>query len=209
MVWVAGVWGVMSAAVEHAHCNTTINSIQLLDEGKQMMAHEKVVDRCEEAKPTPIPPDPKIRVHTGGEIGDPFFTTVYAEDYLLIKVQHSDDDTTALIASASLTSDHVRLFGPGEESVTPILAPKNSTDWHTTINALGFTIISHTMRISFPREKVDAIKRLQHEQCPVTRRQAKVREVLSMAGKLWNLTYVVRAGRYFVWRLLRLTRLHD
>ena len=30
-----------------------------------------------------------------------------------------------------------------------------------------------------------------------------------MAGKLWNLTYVVRAGRYFVWRLLRLTRLHD
>ena len=30
-----------------------------------------------------------------------------------------------------------------------------------------------------------------------------------MAGKLWNLTYVVRAGRYFVLRLLRLTGLHD
>ena len=30
-----------------------------------------------------------------------------------------------------------------------------------------------------------------------------------MAGKLCNLTYVVRAGRCFVWRLLRLTGLHD
>ena len=30
-----------------------------------------------------------------------------------------------------------------------------------------------------------------------------------MAGKLWNLTYAVRAGRYFVWRLMRLTVLHD
>ena len=55
---------------------------------------------------------------------------------------------------------------------------------------------------------VDAIKRLLNEQWPVITRQAKVREVLSMAGKLWNLTNV-RAGRYFVWRLLRLTGLHD
>ena len=65
------------------------------------------------------------------------------------------------------------------------------------------------MKISFPCIKVDAIKSLLREQWPVTRRQAKVREVLSMAGKLWNLTYVVRAGKYFVWRLLRLTGLHD
>ena len=41
------------------------------------------------------------------------------------------------------------------------------------------------------------------------RRRAKARDVLSIAGKLWNVTYVVRVGRYFVWRLLRLTRLHD
>ena len=179
-----GFWGAMSAAAEHAHCNTTINSSQPLDEGKQMMAHVKVVNRWEEGKPTPIPPDAKIRVHTGGGIVDPFFTTVYVDDYLPTKVQHSDDDTTALIASPSLASDHVRLFGPGEEIVTPILAPDKSTNWHTTIDALGFTINSHTMKISLSRVKVDAIKILLREQWPVTRRQAKVREVLSMAGKL-------------------------
>ena len=32
--------------------------------------------------------------------------------------------------------------------------------------------------------------------------------MLSVAGKLWNLTFVVRAGRYFVCQLLRLTGLH-
>ena len=32
--------------------------------------------------------------------------------------------------------------------------------------------------------------------------------MFSIAGKLWSLTYVIRAGKYFVWRLLRLTDLH-
>ena len=117
------------------------------------MAHVKVVDRWEEGKPTPIPPDAKIRAHAGRELDDPFSATVYVYDYLLIKVQHSDVDTTALIASAPLSSDHVRLFGKGKEGVTPILAPKRSTEWDATIDVLGFTINSHTMRISFPRKK--------------------------------------------------------
>ena len=78
---------------------------------------------------------------------------MYVDDYLLIQVQRSDDDKTALIASASLASDHVRLFGQGEEGVPPIIAPKKSTKWDTTIDALGFTNNSHIMRISFPREK--------------------------------------------------------
>ena len=88
------------------------------------MAHAKVVDRWEEGKSTPIPPDAKIRAHAGGEKDDRFFATVCVDDYSLIKVQHSDDDATVLIASDSLASDHVRLFGQGEEGVTPILAPQ-------------------------------------------------------------------------------------
>ena len=119
---------------------------------------------------------------------------MYTDDYLMIKVQHSDDDPTALIASASLASHHVRLFGQGEEGVTPILAPKKIANWDTTIDALGFTIFSHTMRISFLRENADAIKRLLREQWPADRKQTNSGEFLSMAGKLWNLTYVVRAG---------------
>ena len=35
-----------------------------------------------------------------------------------------------------------------------------------------------------------------------------MQDVLSMAGKLWNLAYMVRGRRYFVWQLLRLPDLH-
>ena len=134
---------------------------------------------------------------------------MYVEDFLLIRVQNTDDDKTTLTVSAPLASDHVRLFGPGEQGVSPILAPKKSTNWDSPIDELGFTINSHTMRISFPRDKANDMKRLLLDQWPVSRSPASGRDVLSVAGKLWNLTYVVRAGRYFVWRLLRLTGLHD
>ena len=40
-----GFWGVMEMAAAHAHCNTTIDSSQMLDKGKEMMAHVKVVER--------------------------------------------------------------------------------------------------------------------------------------------------------------------
>ena len=94
---------------------------------------------------------------------------------------------------------------PEEGGVTPILAPKNSTDWDTTIDALG----SHTMRISIPPENIQVIQRLLFDQCPQSRKEATARDALSKAGKLSNLTYVFRAGRYFVWRLRRLTELHN
>ena len=134
---------------------------------------------------------------------------MHVDDYLLIKVQHSDAGTNDLIASASLASDHVRLIGPWEEGVTPILAPNKSAQRDAMIDALGFTINSHTKKISFPRVKVDEINNLLSGQWPVTGRPAKGREVLSMAGKLWKLTYVVRAGRYFESRMPGLTGLHN
>ena len=125
-----------------------------------MRAHVKVVDRWEEGLPTPVPTNAKIQAHNWGGKVDPFFTAVYVDDFLLVRVQHADDDRTALTASASLASDHVRLFGPGEEGATPILAPKKSTDWDTTIDALGFTVNSHTLRTSITREQTEATKRL-------------------------------------------------
>ena len=173
----------MSAVAAHAHCNTTIDSAQLQDEGKERMVHVNVVERWEDGKPTPIPPDAKVRTHSAAGEFDPFFTAVYVGDHLQVRAQHSDDGSTALIAPASRTSDHVCLFGPGEVGVTPILAPKKSTNWDTMIDALGFTISAHTMRISVPRESIEAIKRFLFEQWPQSRREATARDVLSMAGK--------------------------
>ena len=64
------------------------------------------------------------------------------------------------------------------------------------------------MQISVTVEKAQAIKTALVNDWPRDRHSATAQEVVSIAGKLWNLTYVVRAGKYFVWRLLRLTGSH-
>ena len=80
------------------------------------------------------------------------------DHFLLIKVQHTDHETTAYIALSSLASDHVRLFRPGKEAVTSILALNKSTDWDTTIYALGSTINSHKIKISSSCVEVNEMK---------------------------------------------------
>ena len=80
---------------------------------------------------------------------------------------------------------------------TPTLAPKKSTDRNSTVDALGFTINTHNMRISVTKERVEAIRCILDLEWPSSRTHAGAQAVLSMAGKLWNLTYVVRARRLF------------
>ena len=76
----------------------------------------------------------------------------------MASVQGDSFDQTAFVASASLASDHVRLFGSGEKDEVPILAPTKNTAWNSIVDALGSTINTHTMRISITKEGVDAIR---------------------------------------------------
>lgn len=208
--WAAspGLWGVMASAAEHSHRNTNASNVQLLDEGVRMMSHVKITPPWEVGPPKQLPAEANVKPHTGGGSADDYLATVYVDDFLLSKVQHGPEDQSALVASASLASDHVRLFGPGEAGEIPILAPKKSTDWDSVIEALGYTIDTHEGRIATTPERVEAIRSTLESDWPSDRKQASVQDVLSIAGKLWNLTYVIRAGRYFVWQLLRLTGLH-
>ena len=65
------------------------------------------------------------------------------------------------------------------------------------------------MRISITPEKVAALRELLEREWPSKRAEASAQKVLSIAEKLWNLTLAVRAGRYSVRQLLRLTSLHS
>ena len=79
------------------------------------------MDRWEVGDPTPVPPDAKVRASKGGQLSSPFHTMVYVDDHGLIRAQRSDEDKSTLDVSASLASDYVRFFGPGEPGETPIL----------------------------------------------------------------------------------------
>ena len=128
----------------------------------------------------------------------------------MASVQVDSFDQTALVGSASLDSDNMVLVGSGEKENKPILAPKERTDRNSIVDALGFAINTHTMRISTTKEREGKChpRHIRAKLWPRSKQYARAQDALSTAGKLWHLTYVVRAGRYFVWQLLRLTDLH-
>ena len=140
----------MASAAEHSHCNTDLSNVQVLPEGVKMMEHVEIGDRWEVGDPTPVPPDANIRASKGGKLSSPFHTVVYVDDHGLIRGTRTK---SGLVVSASLASDYVRLFGPGKPGETPILAPKKSSNWNTTLEFLGFVINSHTLEISVTIKK--------------------------------------------------------
>ena len=155
-----GHWGVMSEAAAHSPRNTTVQTAEILSEGKAIMSHVKITEPWEIGRPTQDPPCVRIKnedVPRGGP-REPFFATVYVDDFIMVLVQVDPADRSTLVASASLTSHHIRLFGPGEAGATPILVPKKSTDWYTTVDLLGFTVNIHTLRIVVTEGKIAAIR---------------------------------------------------
>ena len=189
----------MSEAAAHSRRNTTVESAEILPGGKAMMSHVKITEPWEIGRPRQVPHCFRVKIKDVPRGGphEPLFTTVYVDDLIMARVQTDPRDQSALVASASLASDHIRLFEPGEADAIPILAPKQSTDWDTTVDLLGFTVNTHTLRISVTEEKITAIRLTLEQEWPLTRKQASAQEVLSVAGKLWKLTYVVKGGPVF------------
>ena len=77
----------------------------------------------EKGAPARVPHDTETRTSAGGGLLDSFLATVYVDDFLLVRVQQELSDQAALIASASLLPDHVRLFGPGGKGEISIPPP--------------------------------------------------------------------------------------
>ena len=89
-----GFWSVMSATGAHAQCNTTIHSAQLLDKFKRNAGSREGGRKLGRRETDTNTAGRKVRTHSGGGEFDPFFTAVYVDDNLQVRVQHSDDDTT-------------------------------------------------------------------------------------------------------------------
>ena len=123
--WAAspGYWGLMAAAVEHVHCNTTVDSAVILPEGEATISHAKIVKPLETGSPTQIPTRVRVNAPRKGGANEPFLTSVFVDDFRMAIVERNKSDQTALTTSAALASDNVRLFGPGEKGETGILAP--------------------------------------------------------------------------------------
>ena len=102
--------------------------VVILPEGKARMSHVKLEKPWETGSPTQIPTGVRVNAPRKAGASEPFLTSMYLDDFIIASAQRNVSDQTALLASTSLASDNVRLFGPGEKGETPILASKKSTD---------------------------------------------------------------------------------
>lgn len=69
----SGYWGVPAKAVAFSHCSTSLNSMAISEQGKQMMIHGRMVPRREYGLPNPVPLDVIARPARSRDPGEPFF----------------------------------------------------------------------------------------------------------------------------------------
>ena len=168
-----------------------------------MIEHVEIGDRWEVGDPTPVPPDANIRASKGEKLSSLFQTVVHVDDYDLIRAQQSDEEKISCSRVGLARIGLRTTFWAGKAGRDTHPSAKKRSNWNTILEVLGFVNNSHTLQISVAKKKkAQAIQMVLVDDWPRCRRRATAQEVFSIAGKLWNLTYVIRAGKYFVWRLL-------
>ena len=80
-------WVLLSSAAEHAHCYTSVRDAHILIEGEDMMSHVTNVEPWEEGALARVPHDTEARPSAVGGLLDPFFATVYVDEFILVRVQ--------------------------------------------------------------------------------------------------------------------------
>ena len=140
----------------------------------------------------------------GGGADDPAFVAFYMDDAISAEVQWDAEGVRCLDLSRPLAFIHEKAMDERSEGEEPLLSRKKVT---TQQKVLGYDIDTESMAIALPTRKVDHL-RARVAKWTAERQSATVREVLVLAGKLHHASFVIRPGRYFVRRLLRLSNLH-
>ncbi|CAN0010020.1 unnamed protein product, partial [Choristocarpus tenellus] len=129
---------------------------------------------------------------------------MYVDDSILVEPQWFEDGRRLKLATNSLVSDHIRLLGQRDIHESPILSAKTLTGWHTTQVVVGWRIHAKKMTVALPGGTLKGLKSLLGE-WPESKSVARVKEVWVLLGRLFHMSYVIRPGRFFLWRLVQLS----
>ncbi|CAM9809095.1 unnamed protein product, partial [Choristocarpus tenellus] len=129
---------------------------------------------------------------------------MYIDDSILVEPQWFEDGWRLKLATNPLVSDHIRLLGQRDLDEPPILSAKKLTGWHTTQVVVGWRIDTEKMTIALPEGKLKGMKSLLGE-WPESKLVARVQEVWVLLGRLFHMSYVIRPGKSFLWRLVHLS----
>lgn len=132
----------------------------------------------------------------------PFWAREYVDDVICVELLRTQEDPTGarcLLASASLASDHFRLFGSRPAGYPPLFSSKKLTSWSSCLEVLGWEIDTMPMSISHPPAKLIECRNLLRAW--EGRVAASETEVRSLMGKLLHVCEVIRPGKLFVRRM--------
>ena len=85
----------------------------------------------------------------------------------------------------------------------PLLSARKITNWDTRLEVLGWLVDTEALTVTSPSHKCLKLRLLLAE-WPPTRTYASAKQVSQLAGFLMHIYFVVRAGSFFVDRLLAL-----
>ena len=119
-----GFFCLFSAALEHAHRHTSYDDAAVMEQGRTVTEHVSVTPSRATDRPAPLRPGcPVPRGRGGGRRSPPFFVLYDVDDGILMKVKRWPDGRRYRRLSASLASDHYRLFGVRSSRDPTLLSP--------------------------------------------------------------------------------------
>ena len=144
-----------------------------------------------------VPTESRVPSGQGGGATGTFWARLYVDDTIEVQPLVCARGSRWLRASASLASDHFRLFDPRLPTDLPLLAPAKVSSWNTSLDVLGWIIDTVTMVISLTSTKLLQLNSLL-KAWPPARAVASEYELRSLMGKLLPVSEVVRPGIFFV-----------
>ena len=197
-----GFYCLLVGAIDHAHSSTSFDDAVVTPQGLAATRHVRMDIPAAGEAPVQLPPECKVPSGQGGGATGTFWVRSYVDDTIGVEPLVCARGSRCLRASASLASDHFRLFGPPLPTDPPLLAPAKVSSWSTSLDVLGWTVDTSAMVISLTSAKLLQLSLLL-EAWPPARAVASEYELRSLMGKLLHVSEVVRRGFVFVRRIIQ------
>ena len=127
-------------------------------QGRAATAHVVVRPAGVAERPSPLSHACRVPPGAGGGMEDPSFVRFNVNDAISVEVQRLTVGVRCLLASASLASDHFRLFSNRRETDPPLLAARKVTSWDTKLELLRWEIDTVVMTITLPPAKLAQLR---------------------------------------------------
>lgn len=107
----SGWFGVVASAIEHAHRNTTRESIELTPSGIRTTAHVRIAPKG--VPFTQVPEQCVVQELEGGGLGDTAMVRFFVADAIGLEAMHDQNGERCLELMAALASTHHVMLGDG------------------------------------------------------------------------------------------------